>query len=155
MPDVAMIKESMNLMMYITILVILLALGFSIVNTMLMSVLERVKELGMLMSIGMNRLRVFMMIVLETIYLLLVGGVLGMILGVLISNYFGRVGIDLSLWGEGFEAYGYDTVIYPIIDFENVIVITLLIIATGIVAALYPAYKALKLNPSEALRMDN
>ncbi|MEA3444617.1 MAG: FtsX-like permease family protein [Bacteroidota bacterium] len=155
MPEVAIIKESMNLMMYITIIIILLAMGFSIVNTMLMSVLERVKELGMLMAIGMNRLRIFMMIVLETVYLSLVGGMLGLFLGILISNYFGKTGIDLSIWGEGLEAYGYDIVIFPILEVKNVVIVSLLIIATGIVSALYPAYKALKLNPAEALRIDN
>ncbi len=155
MPEVAIVKTSMNLTMYITIIIILLAMGFSIVNTMLMSVLERLKELGMLMAIGMNRLRVFTMIVLETVYLSLVGGLLGVVLGVILAKYFGRVGIDLSVWTKGLEAFGYDTIIYPIIHTEYVLNVTVLIIATGIVSALYPAYRALKLNPSEALRIDN
>ena len=155
MPEVALIKQSQNLMMYMTIIIILLAMGFSIVNTMLMSVLERVKELGMLMAIGMNRLRVFAMIMLETIYLSLVGGILGIVLGTAISVYFGKRGIDLSIWGDGLEAIGYDTVIYPMIDIKDAITVAVLIVLTGIVAALYPAYKALKLNPSEALRIDN
>lgn len=155
MPEVAIVKQSMNLTMYITIIIILLAMGFSIVNTMLMSVLERVKELGMLMAIGMNRMKIFAMIVLETVYLSLVGGLLGVILGVLLSKYFGKVGIDLGIWGKGLEAYGYDTIIYPIIHPDYVVITTLLIVATGILSAVYPAYKALKLNPSEALRIDN
>ena len=155
MPEVAIVKTTMNMTMYITIIIILLAMGFSIVNTMLMSVLERVKELGMLMAIGMNRLKIFTMIVLETIYLSLVGGLLGLVLGVALSKYFGRVGIDLTIWAKGLEAFGYDTIIYPIIHTEYVVITTLLIIATGIISALYPAYKALKLNPSEALRIDN
>ena len=64
-------------MMGLFMIIILGALGFGIVNTMLMVVLERTKELGMLMAIGMNKRKVFFMIMLETLFLALVGAVFG------------------------------------------------------------------------------
>ena len=60
--------------------IILAALAFGIVNTMLMAVLERTKELGMLMAIGMNRRKIFSMIMLESIFLSIVGGFAGMVI---------------------------------------------------------------------------
>jgi len=154
MPDMKMMNESMNLMMYIFVVIILLALGFGIVNTMLMVILERIKEIGMLMAIGMNKIRVFSMIVLETIYLSLTGGVIGIALAVVLTAITGKTGLDLSLWAEGLNSLGFDAVIYPEIGFDAVIVVTFLVILTGVIAAIYPARKAIKLKPADALRIE-
>ncbi len=153
-PELGMMTEWMNVMLYVIMVIILLALGFGIVNTMLMVVMERVKELGMLMAIGMNRVRVFSMIMLETILLSLTGGVIGMAIASLLVHYFGSVGINLTLFSEGFEAIGFSAVLYPEIGLEFYFTITLLIILTAIAASIYPAIKALKLNPAEALRIE-
>ena len=153
-PDMKMMNESMNLMMYIFVVIILLALGFGIVNTMLMVILERIKELGMLMAIGMNKIRVFSMIVLETVFLSLVGGVLGIILALVLTAITGNSGVDLSIWAEGLNSAGFDSVVYPVIDFNTVVVVTILVIITGIISAIYPARKAVKLNPAEATRIE-
>ena len=64
-PDLGMTSDMMGMMMYVIIVIILLALAFAIINTMLMVVLERTKELGMLMAIGMGKIRVFKMIMLS------------------------------------------------------------------------------------------
>ena len=68
-----MVESSFGLTMFIFIGIILLALLFGIINTMLMAVLERTKELGMLMAIGMNKFRVFNMILMETVMLSIFG----------------------------------------------------------------------------------
>lgn len=154
MPEMKMMNESMNFLMYIFVVIILLALGFGIVNTMLMVILERVKELGMLMAVGMNRLRVFTMIVLETIFLSLVGGIVGIAFAVILTIITGNTGVDLSLWAEGLSSAGFDTMIYPEIGIDSVIVVTILVILTGILSSIYPARKAIKLNPAEAIRME-
>ncbi|MDA3953219.1 MAG: ABC transporter permease [Bacteroidales bacterium] len=153
-PDMKMMNESMNFMMYIFVVIILLALGFGIVNTMLMVILERVKELGMLMAVGMSRLRVFSMIVLETIFLSLVGGVVGIALAIGLTLITGKTGVDLSLWAEGLSSAGFDSIVYPEIGFDSVIVVTILVIITGILSSIYPARKAIKLNPAEAIRIE-
>jgi len=154
MPDMKMMNESMEFMIYIFVIIILLALGFGIVNTMLMVILERVKELGMLMAIGMNKLRVFTMIVLETIFLSLVGGIVGIALAVGLTIITGKTGLDLSLWAEGLSSQGFDTMVYPTIGIDSVIIVTILVIITGILSAIYPARKAIKLNPAEAIRIE-
>ena len=154
LPEMELMNESMNLMMYIFIIIILLALGFGIVNTMLMVVLERVKELGMLMAVGMNRLRVFAMIVTETVLLCLTGGVAGIIIAVGLTALTARTGLDLSFWSEGLNALGFDAIIYPEIGIGNLLVVAMLVALTGVIAALYPARKAIRLRPAEALRID-
>ncbi|MFW5820749.1 MAG: ABC transporter permease [Bacteroidota bacterium] len=155
MPELSYLTESMNLYMYIFILIILLALGFGIVNTMLMVVLERIKELGMLMAVGMNKLRIFGMIMLETVYLCLTGGVAGVILGAGISLYFSKKGLDLSgLYGEGLSAIGYDSVIFTSLNASMIYITVTLVIITGIISSIYPAIKALRLNPANAIRTD-
>jgi ABC-type lipoprotein release transport system permease subunit len=154
MPDMKMMNESMEFMMYIFVIIILLALGFGIVNTMLMVILERVKELGMLMAVGMNKLRVFTMIVLETIFLSIVGGVVGIALAVGLTILTNKTGVDLSLWADGLSSAGFDTMVYPIIGIDSVVVVTILVILTGIISAIYPARKAIKLNPAEAIRIE-
>ena len=153
-PEMKYLTEAMDIYMNIFIIIILLALLFGIINTMLMVVLERVKEIGMLMAIGMNKLRVFSMIVLETVFLSLTGGVVGVLLGGLISKYFETHAISLSLWREGYVELGYDPFVYTDLELSLMINTTLLVILTGIIAALYPAYKALRNDPAEALRTE-
>ncbi len=155
MPDVQLMNENMDLMMYIFVGIILLALLFGIINTMLMVILERVKEIGMLMAIGMNKGKVFVMIILETIFLCFSGGLVGILLGSGITILTGHTGINLSAWSEGLNAYGFESIVYPEIGFSQVIQITIMVIIVGIIAALYPAWKAIKLNPAEAIRIDN
>lgn len=154
MPDVNLIETSLDLSMYILMGIILLALIFGIINTMLMAVLERIKELGMLMAIGMNKRRVFAMIMSETVMLSLVGGLTGIIFGVALTYALSRVGIDLSSYSQAWESMGYDSIIYPVITVRDTIVVTIMVIATGIIAAIYPARKALGLNPADAVRID-
>jgi putative ABC transport system permease protein len=153
-PEMSYLSEAMDVLMYLFIIIILFALLFGIVNTMLMVVLERIKEIGMLMAVGMSKLRIFLMILLETVFLSLTGGVFGVIIGVLISKYFETTPIDLSAIGEGITDMGYDPFVYTSIDYPLLVNVTLLVILTGIIASIYPALKALKQDPSEALRSE-
>ena len=153
-PEMSILTESMDEYMYIFILIILLGLCFGIINTMLMAVLERIKEIGMLMAVGMNKRRIFWMIMLESVMLTLTGGILGVFLGSAITKYFSTRPIDVSAFSEGLEKYGYATQITTSIQTETLITITFLVLITGIISAVYPARKALKLNPAEATRSE-
>ena len=153
-PELGYLNEIGDMYTYIFTVIILLALGFGIVNTMLMVVLERIKELGMLMAVGMAKLKVFGMIMLETVLLTLTGGVIGIILGVVLTMITSNSGIDLSMYAEGLEDMGYAAHIYPVLETKMVIIIAILVILTGIIASVYPARKALKYNPADALRID-
>src|SRR5665647_2754078 len=97
-------------------LVILIALVFGIVNTMMMAILERVKELGMLMAIGMNRRRIVRMILYETVFLTLTGALFGIAAGMIFIAWYGHHGIDLSVWGKGMSQYGMAPIVYTSIE---------------------------------------
>jgi ABC-type lipoprotein release transport system permease subunit len=154
MPEVSLVEESTDLSMYIFMGIILAALVFGIVNTMLMAVLERIKELGMLMAIGMNKLRVFAMILLETMMLSLCGGIVGIVTGYLVTVIYSHRGINLARYAEAYERLGYESMIYPVASLDIDLRVTLMILLTGIIASLYPAWKAIQLKPAEALRID-
>lgn len=150
-PEAGYLVSAMNQYMYIFMSIVILALCFGIINTMLMTVMERIKELGMLKAMGMNRYKVFRMILLETVFLTLSGGIMGIMLGYLTCKYTAKQGIDLYFWKEAYAEIGYSTLVYPSIEFNNLIVIGLMILFMSIISAIYPAYKALKLKPYEAI----
>ncbi len=154
-PDLALYDDFMDKMIFILLIIILAALGFGIVNTMLMAVLERVKEFGMLMAVGMSKRRIFRMIMYESVLLSSVGGIIGMVFSAGVLNYWGRTGLSFENLKEGFSKFGFASHIYPHLEPNFYVILSLLIILTGILACIYPARKAIKLNPVEALRMDN
>ncbi|MDN5214250.1 FtsX-like permease family protein [Fulvivirgaceae bacterium BMA12] len=151
-PELSLIVQQSKTNVFILVTIFMTALIFGIINTMLMAVLERIKELGMLMAIGMNRIKVFTMIIIETIFLGLVACPVGLFLGHLTISYFNGNGFDLSDYSQGLEKFGYETVIYPIISGNHYFMLSMGIFITTIVASIYPALKAIKLKPAEALR---
>jgi ABC-type lipoprotein release transport system permease subunit len=136
---------------FIFVMIIMLALAFGIVNTMLMAVMDRTRELGMLMAVGMKPGQVFRMVVMETIFLAFTGAVIGTALGVASVAYFGRVGIDLSSLAEGLNAYGYSTMVYPSLGLNFYLQLAVVVFIIAVLASIFPARRATQLNPVEAL----
>jgi ABC-type lipoprotein release transport system permease subunit len=154
-PDLGMMADMVQQIYAVFMLIILAALSFGIVNTMLMSVLERTRELGMLAAIGMNHRRIFLMIMLESVFLSVLGGIVGMGVGGAVIAATAEKGINLVKYSEGMEAIGYTAHLFPTIDAQFFIITTILIVLTGIISSIYPARKALKLNPADAIRGTN
>lgn len=142
--------QAMDAYLFYIVGIILLALLFSILNTMLMAVLERVREIGMLMAVGMSKLQIFSMIMLETIMLAMIGGPLGLLLSYAFVNHFGQVGINLA--GAAYEDAGFSPMVHPFLDNESYIQVAIMVFVMAVLAAIYPARKALKLRPVEAIR---
>ena len=137
---------------YIFIGVILVGLAFGLLNTMLMAVFERTRELGMLLAIGMNKIKVFNLIVLETIILSIVGAAVGLFAGVLVIKTTQNTGIDLSAFSDVMREIGFENIIYPELNKVFISILPVLVMVTALLAAIYPAIKALKLNPAESVR---
>lgn len=151
-PELQYLDEMMDVFLYIFIGIILFALAFGLVNTMLMAVLERVRELGMMMAIGLTKPRLFFMILLETTFLTLTGALVGFLLGLVSVAITARTGISLAAVEQGMEEFGYATMLYPSLEWSYYPIIALMVIVFAVLSAVYPAIKALQLNPTEAIR---
>ncbi|MDF9797877.1 putative ABC transport system permease protein [Catalinimonas alkaloidigena] len=152
-PELRYMIESLDQYMIIFLIIILMALSFGIVNTMLMAVLERVREIGMLMAIGMNRTKLFGMVSLESIFLVMIAAPIGLLLAYITNQLLGQYGMDLSgLYQEGYAAYGFNPIIYPELDNIYYIRIMFMVTVAALLASIYPAITAIRLNPVVAIR---
>ena len=152
-PDLRYADEVLAQSLLLFMAVILFAMAFGILNTMLMAILERTRELGMLMAIGMTRRKVFRLVVLETLLLSFAGLPLGLLLGHLTIAVTSRTGISLSGVEKGMAELGLQSTIYPVPVPEYFLPVALLVAVLGLLSSLYPARKALKLNPIESMRV--
>jgi ABC-type antimicrobial peptide transport system permease subunit len=151
-PELDLLDQQSRVSKQLLTTIIMLALLFGIINTMLMAVLERTKELGMLRAIGMKKQRVFIMILLETLMLSFLGGPIGILLGLVLVQYFQYKGLDLTRYADTLSEFGYDAVFYPEISTSYYFILMLVVIITALIGAIFPALRAMKLNPVEAIR---
>ena len=150
--ELAYANEMLSAVLYIFMMIILSGLSFGVINTMLMAILERRKEIGMLMSIGMNRYKIFMMISFETIFLSLVALPFGLITSFLIVEYYSVVGIDLSIVEAGLENFGVGTRLYFKVPDEEYFYVSSMVFVISIFSSVFPSIRALKINPVEATK---
>lgn len=133
-------------------LIILMGMaGLIIVNTMLMSVLERTQELGMLAAMGMRRRSMMRLVITEGLIIGLVGSLIGGGIGTVLSLWVEHTGIDFSAAMEG-TSFPMSPIIYVDWHWTQVLVAAVLGIVTGVLASIYPARRAVMLAPAEALR---
>ncbi len=151
-PALKMTESYMDTFSYILLSVVLTALIFGIINTMLMVVLERSREIGMLRSLGLNDRKVGMMFILETIYLSLTGAVFGNIISWILIRHYGRIGIHFEAWEEGFESFGYESVVFPMLEGNFYLIVTILVFLTALLASYFPVRKAIRLDIATAIR---
>jgi ABC-type lipoprotein release transport system permease subunit len=151
-PDIGMYEEQMAISSWIFTIIVMLALIFGIINTMLMAVLERHRELGILMAIGMNRKRVFSMIMTETVILALLAVPVGILLGIFTVEWLSETGLNLSMYSRGMRQYGIAEIIYPRLNTDLISQVVISMFFTALVAAIYPSLKAIRYNPVEAIR---
>jgi putative ABC transport system permease protein len=150
-PEAGIMTDMSNQMLSLFMVIILLAMVFGITNTMLMGVLERIHEFGVIIALGMKHRFIFAMILLETLFLSLVGGCAGMALGAATIASMSR-GIDLSIVSEGLASFGVGSRIVPSVPAEQYLILGFLVVVTACAAAVYPAFRAMKLNPVTAIR---
>jgi putative ABC transport system permease protein len=151
-PEIAFLSVTMENFTYLFVTIILFALLFGITNTMLMSVVDRIRELGVLIAVGMKKTKVAIMILLETIFLSVTGGFLGILFGGLSILYFSFSGINMSAFSSSVESFGTSAILHPFLPAVMYITMTIMIIFAANIAALMPAWKAIHIHPSEAIR---
>jgi ABC-type lipoprotein release transport system permease subunit len=151
LPMVTAILKIYDFFIYIWFLVVFIAMAFGIVNTTLMAVFERIREFGLLKALGMKPRWIIQEVIIESIYLLILGMIIGNAAGFLSVLALSVHGIDLSSFAAGTEYWGMSRVIYPAILSQDVIVANLVVFILGLLVSLYPALKAARFTPVEAL----
>jgi ABC-type lipoprotein release transport system permease subunit len=137
--------------MWIWYLVVFVAMGFGIVNTTLMAVFERMREFGLLKALGMKPWWILREVLTESFLLLVTGMIIGNILAFICIFALARSGIDLSALAAGAEYAGMTRVIFPAIAFKDILMSNLVVLFLGILVSAYPAVKAARFTPVEAL----
>ncbi|MBW2294980.1 MAG: FtsX-like permease family protein, partial [Deltaproteobacteria bacterium] len=139
--------------MYITLVILIVVVGFGILNTILMAILERARELGVILALGLRPAALFRMIYLESMMLAGVGLVIGLGLAVPLLAWLD--GIEIPLGGDiakTTESFGMEPVMTFVLRPLNPIGSMITIVFVAALAALYPALKASRARPVDALR---
>jgi ABC-type lipoprotein release transport system permease subunit len=134
----------------IWMIVIFLALSFGLVNTLVMAVFERVREIGLMLALGMKPSNILGQIIIESMLLLAVGLVIGNVLAWSTIQPL-RGGIDISAVAEGMEMMGAASVLYPRLYASDMILANVIVLSLGFLASLSPAWRASRYEPVEAI----
>jgi putative ABC transport system permease protein len=140
---IGILQIGLNLFAFIA----LLAASFGIINTLIIAVLERTKEIGLQKALGMGRRKIFFLFSLESVLIGFWGAMLGIVAGIVIGTaanfYLARTYL------ESFEGYNLFVFTLP-----SLLFVLLLVCAIAFVAGVLPALRASRLNPIEALRYE-
>ena len=153
-PDVARMLQLNDVSTGIMTFIIFFVATLGVVNTMLMSVFERTRELGMLKAIGMAERRIILLILSESLLLVLVSSVVGVVGGLLMDAYLVIEGLDLRDLTAGFSmgGLGIDPVIRGAITQKGIVMPFVLLGITCLLASIYPALRAARLQPAVGMR---
>ena len=131
-------------------IVIFLALSFGLVNTLVMAVFERVREIGLMMALGMRPILILGQIIAESLMLLALGLFVGTVLAWATVQPM-KGGVDLSVVGEGMEMYGMSSTLTPELLVSDIILANVVVLVLGFFASLSPAWRAAHYEPIEAI----
>lgn len=149
-PQIAEIVDIVDATMAIWFVMIMGALTFGLVNTLIAAVMQRTQELGMLRALGMSDRLLLTQVVLESVGIMVVGVVFGLVGGVAMVFGLGD-GIDLSSFSESVEAFGMSTLLRPVLNLEDLFLFGGLSVLLGLLASYFPARRALKISPLMAM----
>ena len=145
----AMLKV-MDGFVLVWMIVVFLALSFGLVNTLVMAVFERVREIGLMLALGMRPIIILGQIILESLMLLALGLLLGSLLAWATVQPM-KGGVDISSVADGMEMWGVSSVLTPELLVSDVILANVVVLVLGFLASLSPAWRAAHYEPIEAI----
>ena len=150
-PQAALMFKVTDTAIFIWFLIVMGALVFGLVNTLITAVMERIRELGMLRALGMRRGAVIVQVVIESMLTMVIGIAVGVALGFLGYLWLAD-GIDLSAFAEGMEMTGMKPELVPKLWARDIYLVAGLSLALGFLASIYPARRAVRIQPLDAMR---
>ena len=142
--------ELMDGFVVVWVVIIFLALSFGLVNTLVMAIFERVREIGLIQALGMRPSQIVVQILLESLLLLLIGLVIGNALAIVTILPLAD-GLDLTAVAEGMAMMGAGSVLYPSLLLSDLVLANSVVAVLGVVTSILPAWRASKLDPIRAL----
>lgn len=155
MPDLVQFIAVDDAGNYVFLTLILVLVIFGIVNTILMSVLERTREFGLLCALGIRPAHLWILVTVESLLLGLLASAIGWILGAGVHLWFATQGLDLSgVLSAGTQVMGtvMNPVIYAKLSVDRIVQLTVIVIGATLLSGLYPAFKAACVSPLQAMR---
>jgi putative ABC transport system permease protein len=137
---------------WIIVIIVMIVVAIGILNTVLMGVLERTREFGILLAVGTKPKQITAMVALESFFLGIIGTALGVLLGGLLTLYFSKAGINLTVFSAALNSFYTDPVIYPQWNIMHANISSGLVLMTSLLASIYPAWHASTLQPIDAIR---
>ena len=150
-PQAAAFYEIADVGITIWYVILLLALAFGLINSLITAVLERVREFGMLRALGMRPRAVVVQVVIESVLIVVFALAGGILVGVGLVALFAD-GIDLSNYAAGAELAGMRSRLVPHLIARDVMMLGALAVALAVFASAYPAWRAVRIKPLDALR---
>jgi ABC-type lipoprotein release transport system permease subunit len=132
------------------VIIIFLALSFGLVNTLVMAIFERVREIGLIQALGMRPALIVYQILLESLLLLLIGLGVGNCLAIVTVKPL-ESGLDISIVAEGMAMMGASSTLYPSLTLYDMVMANTVVIILGILTSILPAWRAAKMDPVQAL----
>ncbi len=150
-PNLVSAIKLFDSMMVIFFMIIFITVIFSVANTLIMAIMERFHEIGVMKCIGTSPWRIFVLIIFEAVNLGAVGLMAGVSAGAGLIWLLSINGIDFSFYMESMRIWGSGSVIYPRIRLYDISMAAMVVFTTTLTAALYPAVKAARIKPLDAL----
>jgi len=151
MPLITAQVELWDTFMVLWYVVVFVAMGFGITNTILMAVMERLREFGLVKSLGMRPRQILTLVVCEALFILAIGIVIGNLAGYVSIWALAARGIDLSVFAAGAERFSIPRIIYPAVHLQEVVRANLVVLVLGVLVSLYPAVRAARITPVDAM----
>ena len=153
LPEAVQMLELIRVNLYIILLVVFVVVALGVANTLLMAVLERTREFGLQLALGTRPGLIVRTVLYESLVLGVLGLAVGIVFGALIVGYYHAYGFDLTAYAAATKAIpGMTGVVYPTIVLGNVWLPVAALLVTSLAAALYPAWRAARLDAIQALR---
>lgn len=150
-PLLVMMNEMMNLANIFLVIILFTAIAFTLINSFIMVIFERIREIGIMSANGVRPGQVRLMLYLEAVFIVLLGTAVGGAMAVVLITWWSAVGLDLSAFAEGLSSFGAASVLYPYIHWGHILNGFVMIFVLVLLAVLYPAVKASRFETVDAI----